>query len=137
VGTTPLANAVGTVNVYTAGGLWQLRLNYERTTVCPALASPCVGGACWAAGLVATAVGTISSEGCLVIIAIIWARRTGWVQGVHSFWATVCKTVRPMLSDRCVSVLSVCDVGVLWPNGWTDRDETWLAGRPRPWPHCF
>jgi len=24
-----------------------------------------------------------------------------------SFWATVCKTVRPMLSDRCLSVLSV------------------------------
>ena len=29
---------------------------------------------------------------------------------------TVCKTVRPMLSVRCLSVcLSVCDVGVLWP----------------------
>jgi len=28
-----------------------------------------------------------------------------------SFWATVCKTVRPMLSDRCLSVcLSVCPV---------------------------
>jgi len=26
----------------------------------------------------------------------------------------------------------VCDVGVLWPNGWTDQDETWHAGRPRP-----
>jgi len=25
---------------------------------------------------------------------------------------TVCKTVRPILSDRCLSVLSVCDVGV-------------------------
>ena len=24
------------------------------------------------------------------------------------FWATVCKTARPMLSDRCLSVLSVC-----------------------------
>jgi len=24
------------------------------------------------------------------------------------FWATVCKTVRPMLSDRCLSCLSVC-----------------------------
>ena len=52
------------------------------------------------------------------------------------FWATVCKTVRPMLSDRCLSVLSVCDVGVLWPNGLTDQDETWHAGRPQPWPHC-
>jgi len=37
----------------------------------------------------------------------------------------------------CLSVhLSVCDVRALWPNGWTDQDETWHAGRPRPWPHC-
>ena len=35
-----------------------------------------------------------------------------------------------------LSVLSVCDVGVLWPNGWTDEDETWHARRPRLWPHC-
>jgi len=32
----------------------------------------------------------------------------------------------------CLSVLSVCDVRALWPNGWTDQDETWQAGRPRP-----
>jgi len=51
---------------------------------------------------------------------------------LHVFWATVCKTVHPMLSDRCLSCLSVYDVGVLWPNGWTDQDETWHAGRPRP-----
>jgi len=58
---------------------------------------------------------------------------------LYYFWATVCKTVRPMLSVRCLSVLSVCplcNVGVLWPNGWTDQDETWHAGSPRPWPHC-
>jgi len=30
----------------------------------------------------------------------------------------------------------VCDVRALWPNGWTDQDETWHAGRSRPWPHC-
>jgi len=64
---------------------------------------------------------------------------------VNVFGATVCKTVRPMLSDRCpvcsvclpcLSVcLSVCDVGVLWPNGGTDQDKTWHAGRPRPWQH--
>ena len=53
-----------------------------------------------------------------------------------AFWATVCKTVRPMLSVRCLSVCHVCNVGVLWPNGWMDQDETWRAGRPRPWPHC-
>ena len=33
-----------------------------------------------------------------------------------------------------LSVLSVSDVGVLWPNDWTDKDETWHAGRLRPWP---
>ena len=51
------------------------------------------------------------------------------------FCATVCKTVRPMLSDRCLSC-PVCDVGVLWPSSWTDQDETWRASRPRPLPHC-
>jgi len=45
------------------------------------------------------------------------------------FGAIVCKTVRPMLSDRypllsVLSCLSVCDVGVLWPNGWMDQNET-------------
>jgi len=56
----------------------------------------------------------------------------------NDFWATVCETVRPALSDRCLSVLSVCDVGVLWPNGWMDQDETWRrpTDRPRSWPHC-
>ena len=33
-------------------------------------------------------------------------------------------------------VLSACNVGALWPNGWMDRDETWHADRPRPWTHC-
>jgi len=40
-----------------------------------------------------------------------------------------------MLSDclSCLSIsLSVCDVGVLWPSGWMDQDETWRAGKPRP-----
>ena len=45
----------------------------------------------------------------------------------HS-WVTVYKMVHSMLSDRCLSVLSVCDVRALWPNGWTDQDETWHAG---------
>jgi len=75
-----------------------------------------------------------------------------------AFWVTVCKTVRPMLSDRCpvLSCPSVCNVGVswpncwmekgahtpifgpclLWPNGWVDRDATWYEGIPRPMPHC-
>ena len=36
------------------------------------------------------------------------------------------------LCYRSVVCLSVCDVGVLWPNGWMDPDETWHGGRPRP-----
>jgi len=52
-----------------------------------------------------------------------------------SFWATVCKTVRTMLSGSCPDC-PVCDIGVLWPNGWMDQDETWHAGRPRPRTHC-
>jgi len=58
------------------------------------------------------------------------------------FWATVCKTVRPyaigpLYVPSVLSVcLSVCDIGVLWSNGWMGQDETWHAGRPRPRPHC-
>jgi len=29
-----------------------------------------------------------------------------------------------------LSCLSACDVGVLWPNGLTNQDETWHAGSP-------
>jgi len=59
-----------------------------------------------------------------------------WLWSPDHFWAAVCKTVRRILSDRCLSVLSVCDVVVLWPNSWMGQDETWHAGRPRPRPHC-
>ena len=55
----------------------------------------------------------------------------------YYYWATVCKTVRPMLSDRCPLCLSVCNVGVLRPNGWMDQDETRYGGRPRPRPHTL
>ena len=40
------------------------------------------------------------------------------------YWSVVCP------------VCPVCNVRALWPNGWTDQDETWHAGRPPPWPHC-
>ena len=46
------------------------------------------------------------------------------------FWGTV----RPIL--WVLSVLSVCNVGILWPNGWMDQDATWYRGRPRPRRHC-
>jgi len=59
---------------------------------------------------------------------------TAWSLRDIGFWATVCKTVRPKLSDHCLSVCPVCDGGVLWPNGSMDQDKTWHAGRPRPRP---
>jgi len=36
----------------------------------------------------------------------------------------------------CLSVLSVCVVDVLWPNGWMYQEQTWHGGRPQPSPHC-
>jgi len=42
--------------------------------------------------------------------------------------------VRPVLS---CPIMSVCNVRALRPNGWTNQDETWHAGRPRLWPHCI
>ena len=49
----------------------------------------------------------------------------------------------PFLDDRCLSVLSVSNVGVLWPNSWTDKtklgmevdlgpDDIMLDGDPAP-----
>jgi len=49
-------------------------------------------------------------------------------------WATVYKTVRPMLSVvlSCLSVtLMHCAT-----NGWMDQDANWDGGRPQPWSHC-
>ena len=54
------------------------------------------------------------------------ARKNFVTFGHCGFWATVCKTVRPILSDRCLPVLSICDVDVLWPNGWMDQDKLGL-----------
>jgi len=48
---------------------------------------------------------------------------------------TFAKTVHLILSDRC-HALSVCYVGVLWPNGWMNQDATCHGGGPRPWPRC-
>jgi len=57
-----------------------------------------------------------------------------------TFWVTVCKMVPlsyqtvvcPVCLSVCLSIcplLSVCNVGVLWPNGRMDQNETWHAGR--------
>ena len=56
----------------------------------------------------------LNGRGYSVCVYFHWA--------VLDFWAAV--------------ICPVCDVGVLWPNGWTDQDETWHAGRLRPWPQC-
>jgi len=57
---------------------------------------------------------------------------------VKGFWATVCKTVRSMLSDRCLSCLSLClSVMLVYCSqtvGWIDA--IWYGDRPRPRPHC-
>jgi len=37
-------------------------------------------------------------------------------------------------TEFCLSVVPVCNVGVFWPNGWMDQDETWYGERSRPWP---
>jgi len=43
---------------------------------------------------------------------------------------------RTVVLSVCLTVCAVCNVRALWSNGWTDQDETWHAGRPRPWPQC-
>ena len=34
-----------------------------------------------------------------------------------------------------LSCLSICGVGVLWPNSWMDQHATWYGDRHRLWPH--
>jgi len=36
-----------------------------------------------------------------------------------------CTTIRSNGSPVVLSVLSVCNVDVFWPNGWMDQDATW------------
>ena len=52
-----------------------------------------------------------------------------WPECYMLFWTTVCKIVRPMLSDCCLSVCPVCLWrGVLWLNG-LDGSRCHLAWR--------
>jgi len=53
---------------------------------------------------------------------------------MQHFWATVCKTVPSVLPDRC----PVCDVVVLWPNGWMDQLKMKLGMQvyASALPHC-
>jgi len=55
---------------------------------------------------------------CIELLTASWLKHV--VDGFHSFWATVCKTVHPIQSDRClcVSVLSVTLVYCGQTVGW-------------------
>jgi len=52
-----------------------------------------------------------------------FVKRFAYAIGPLSVCLSVCLSPLSVLS-----VLSVCYVGVLWPNGWMDQDETWHAG---------
>jgi len=51
------------------------------------------------------------------------------------YWATVTSNGFA-LYYRTVVCPVVCNVGVLWPNGWMDQDITSYTGRPWSRPHC-
>jgi len=76
-----------------------------------------------------------TSEAMYFRLTLLWAT-VGIPWKLH--WVSIKPHGFPygMLSVRCLSVLSVSNVRALWPNGWTDQDETWHTGRPRSWPHC-
>jgi len=62
---------------------------------------------------------------------------------VFEFYAAIMLVGRPFVKRFavcygtvvCPVCLSVCNVGILWPNGWIDQDVTWYGGRPRPRSH--
>ena len=41
----------------------------------------------------------------------------GKKQMTHYTWMMMCLAISPMLLERCLSCLSVCNLGVLWQNG--------------------
>ena len=64
----------------------------------------------------------------------VWARRC--IECYPVFGRLLPVMVRPMLRDRCPVCPCVCNVGILWSNGWLDQDTTWYGGRLRPRRHC-
>jgi len=59
--------------------------------------------------------------------------RCGFGRLFVKWFALCCWTI---VLSVCLSFLSVCHIGVLWPNGWMDQDDTWHGGRHWPRPHC-
>jgi len=51
------------------------------------------------------------------------------------FWTTVANNGSPYATWP-LSCLSLCNVSVVWPNGWMDQDVTWYGGRIRRRWHC-
>jgi len=106
-------------------------------------------------------VGATSSEALLAeyVVSGVLEDRRGNYQNcsvlccVRQWYSTLRTHIRAALKVECwfwgdrllngspyatgpLSCLSVCNVGVLLPNGLMDQDETWHGGKPRPWPHC-
>ena len=68
---------------------------------------------------------------CVYCWCRIWPRLVKRVW--HQSPQNVKNAIRPLSVCVCLAIcLSVCDVGVLWPNWWMDQDETWHGG----WPYC-
>jgi len=56
---------------------------------------------------------------------------------IHLFMSQIHQPSILSICYRTTVCLSVCDVGVLWPNGWMDQDATWYGGRTRPRLHSL
>jgi len=80
---------------------------------------------------------------CLFVSLWHWCIVTNWSDGlgcrmpwlrIHYFVHIVGNS--SLIATRPLSCVSVCNVGVLWPNGLMDQDATWYGGRPRLRRHC-
>jgi len=75
----------------------------------------------------------IFSLNCVLLQVYIFGLLCSLLNALRRFWATICKTVRPMLSDRflsCSSCLCVTLVDCIAKR--LDGFATWYGGRPRP-----
>jgi len=50
----------------------------------------------------------------------------------YYFWATITSNglpcaMGPLSVSLSVTLSDVCNVGVLWPNGWMNQDATWYG----------
>jgi len=69
-------------------------------------------------------------------ICIIVPQLVAIGQAIAEIWRFYDSTVRPMLSDHCLSCLSCLWRWCIVAKRLDGSNETWHAGRPRPWPHC-